>query len=148
SHISVTPDNSVTWNCERCRITGASAGNGTRRCGLSNRLRNLAVGTGFAGRDGLKIRPDPALEDGGLNIERKRGAQFLAAHLPEQIVSPCLHCLVVTAAGGERELVFQAVDQFLIGISEVNSADAFVGGGNQHASQGRIAKGVTNRSCD
>src|SRR6266480_3351915 len=114
SHISVTPDNSVTWNCERCRITSASAGNGTRRCGLSNRLRNLAVGTGFAERYGLKIRPDPALEGGGLNIERKRGAQFLAAHLPEQIVCPCLHCLVVTAAGSEREFVFQSVYKLVI----------------------------------
>ena len=40
---------------------------------------------------------------------------------------------VVAATGGEGEFAHQALLEFFFGVGELNRADAFVGGGDQHA---------------
>ena len=61
-----------------------------------------------------------------------------------EVLSPLGHGFVVAAANRERELAHQALLQLLVGIGELNGADALVGGGDQHASEGRAGDGVAD----
>src|SRR5882757_5418776 len=57
---------------------------------------------------------------------------------------PVGHGFVVAAAGGEREFSHQALMEFFFRVGELDGADAFVGGGAQHAAQRRIGDGVAD----
>ena len=114
SHVSVFANYPVTGNGYGDRVGGAGVGHGARGGWLPDGFRDLAVGTGCAEGNGLQVCPHPALEGGGLNIERQRCTQPVAMHLAEQIVFPGLHGGIVAAPDRERKLVPEAVLEFVV----------------------------------
>src|SRR5580658_11367277 len=98
-----------------------------------------AVGAGFSARNSLQSFPDSTLERGRPDVQRERGIGFLSLNEAREILSPLGHGRIVATADGEGKLADQALYELLIGITELNGADALVGGGDQHASQGRSA---------
>ncbi len=72
AHVSALSNHAVARDGHRHRVGSAGASHGASGGWLADRFRDLAVGTGRAEGDGLQVCPHPALEGGGLNVERQR----------------------------------------------------------------------------
>src|ERR1019366_7627286 len=136
----------MAGNCDRYGVGCASSGDGARRRRHADFLGHGAVGARFSAGNSLQTFPDSPLKSGGPDVERKRGIGLLALNEARQVLSPLGHRDIVTAANRERELADQALLELLIGVGELDGADALVGGGDQHASERRTGDGVADDS--
>src|SRR5271157_450901 len=123
----------MAWDRYCDRISCAGAGYCSGCCRHADLLCYGAVGAGFASGNSLEGLPDAALEGGCANVQGERWMSILSLDQASEICFPLGQSCVVTAAHGERELAHQSLLQFLVGIGELDGADALVGSGNQHA---------------
>lgn len=135
SHVSAFSDHAVTGNGNGDWVGGAGSGHGPGGGWLSDGFCHLAVGTGGTKGDGLQLRPHPALKGRRLNVERERCAELVATHLAKEIIFPGLHGGIVATANRKWELMAKAVLELVVRICELDGADAFFSGCNQHASK-------------
>src|ERR1022692_746975 len=121
-------------DCDSVGGAGPCYGSGRRR--HADLFGYGAIGTGFSAWDLLQGLPNAALKRGRSNIQRERGIGFASLKQASQIHPPLGHSGIVAAAGGEGEFAHQALLELAIVVGELDGTDAFVGGGDEHASQG------------
>ena len=124
-------------NDERDGIRGARVGHGARRRRGTDRPRDVAVRPGLAVRNLLQRLPHPALERGGLNVERQRDGRPPAAKVRDDRGDPRPQAGVVAVPlggrvlGGERRLQARVVP------AEAHGAHAPLGRADQQAPERR-----------
>jgi len=123
-------------------VGGTGSGYGTGSFGAADGFGYGVVGAGFSARNFLKGFPDLALKGGCANVERESGIGFATFEEAGEADSPLGECGVIAAAGGEGEFAHEALLELGIVVGELDGADTFVGGGDEHASRGRTGDGA------
>lgn len=81
AEIAVAANDAMAGDDDGDGVGGAGSGDGTGCARIASRGRNLRVGLGAAGRDGLQIVPDLHLKSGGADVEREIDARLLAVKI-------------------------------------------------------------------
>ena len=101
---------------------------------LSYGFGDLAVRLGFAKWNRLQISPDLALERSSPDVQWQRRIQVLALYVFQERAHPGAQAAFILLANGEGEFPLQSLQQLAIGFAELDAADTFFGGSNEHAS--------------
>ncbi len=123
-------------------VGGAGSGYGAGGFGASDRFGYGGVGAGFSAWNFLEGFPDFALKGGCANVEGESGIGFAPFEEAGEAGSPLGEGGVIAATGGEGEFAHEALLQLGIVVGELDGANTFVGGGNEHASRGRAGDGA------
>src|SRR5215469_3614265 len=123
----------MAWYCYGNRICRTGLSDSPNRRRTADRLCHLCIGAGLAEANRLQVRPDAPLKGGGLNVQRKRSYNLEAVHVLHKFFGQISHALIISTANSKRKLVLQRLLKFLVGVRELNRADAFIGCSDQNA---------------
>src|SRR5690349_400609 len=83
--VAAGSDRAVARDEERDGVRGAGAADGPRRTRTSDPPRDLAIGSGRAGRDRPKLFPDAGLEGGRARVQGQRRVDRLSPEDPTEL---------------------------------------------------------------
>ena len=133
AHGAVLAHDAMTRDLNGDGIRGAGARYRAAGAWTTDRVRDFAVRFGLAERDRLQVGPYLALEGGGADVQGQRGIQILTGHVLQQGAGPGVQAAFILFAEGKGEFPFQTFEQLAVGAAELDRANAFVGGRDEHS---------------
>ena len=91
----------------------------------------------------MKRLPDLPLKGSGTNVERKAQVGLASGEMTEDMSEPGAEFAIVAGDLGVREFALEIGDE-LGGVAELDGADAFVGGREEHLAEITLADGVAD----
>ena len=91
----------------------------------------------------MECLPDLPLKSGGTNVEWKAQVGFASREVTEDVGEPGAEFAIVAGDCGVREFAVEIGDE-LGGVAELDSADAFFGGGQEHLAEFAFTDGVAD----